>query len=736
MTFTSMADSNNSSLIVKQATVNDLPATYVLGSYSVRVTFHSQQTRAFNLIWALFDQKLIVKGSRIGIVGGGLAGMTAAAAAKLKGCDVFLYESEAQLMSLQRGNSTRYIHPNIYDWPLKDSEVDKTDLPCLNWSAAKADEVIEQIEQEWELLKEGIKVKTNRKVSKVFGYEGQPRIDINDPFDIEKFDCVILAAGFGVEKSLGDVPLRTYWENDNLHQKMKWAFLPKKILVTGCGDGGLVDYLRLRFTDFKHAKFTAEFLENESLKELRDKLLEIEANAPNDAEKAPVYFIDQYKGLTIDDALKDNIRSKLRSDTKVTLNSGSLTPLNGVSSILNRFAIYLLIAIEELTYIGGKIEAITKTGTGFSVVFDGHPQPEFFDDVIVRHGPVPLVQDLVPLSHVPVATEKDDPTARQLWPAGFYPKKADYELQELVLATPPYGKVISIIGSNGLFVSTNGEQDMTCDRQYSGSYERFLVVDAGEGKFALQNNGKYVTSQNGSLPVRCDRSVLNAWEKFEWIAGPEGIGIKGNNSRFVSSQYGSRAMTCNTPEMKSWEIFKIFAVHDVSNAVAKAEMVLLSFKDFAYRDFHIHELKIFEDNRETGETGRGDLTVNDGLLTISRSNKDGRLLMKIINYHIGGKELPCVPKTSDSPVLRRLNVRFEAKVTNGAQTLFIICKYTDKDQWIHNAFLKMIISDPDWEKYDRIIRLPANLDFVIDLVVRDVENDHSDLIIKDFTIAG
>ncbi len=471
-----MADSTNSSLIIKQATVGGLPATYVLGSYAVRVTFHTQQNRAFNLIWALFDQKIIAKGSKICIIGGGLAGMTAAAAAKLKECHVTLYESEDLLMSLQRGNSTRFIHPNIYDWPKTGSEINKTNLPCLNWSAGKADEVIEQIEQEWDLLKEGITVETARTVNKIFDFGGKPRISINDPFTIEKFDCLILALGFGIEKSLGDVPLRTYWENDNLHQKMKWGVLPKRILVTGCGDGGLVDYLRLKFTDFKHAKFTAEILENEPLKELRDNLLEIEAKAPNDSEKAPIYFIDQYKELTIDDALKVNIRSKLRSDTKVTLNSSSFTPLNGVASILNRFAIYLLIVIEELTYIGGKIISITKTNAGFSVVFDGHLQPEIFDDVIVRHGPVPLVQNLVPASHIPIKTEKDDPMAGQLWPSKFYPKKGDYQLQALSSSAPPYGKFISIIGSNGLFVSTNGVQDMSCNRQYSGSYERFLVV--------------------------------------------------------------------------------------------------------------------------------------------------------------------------------------------------------------------------------------------------------------------
>jgi len=547
-----MADSANSILIVEQARVNGLPLTYVLGSYAARVTFCSQQIRAFNLIWALFEQKIISEGSKVCIVGGGLAGMTAAAAAKLKRCNVTIYESGDQLMSLQRRNPTRYVHPNICDWPKNGSEINKTKLPCLNWSAAKTEEVVEQIDQEWELVKEGIDVQVRRNVRKIKENDGKPRVTINDPFITEQFDCVILATGFGIEQSFGDVPLRAYWDNDNLHQTMKWAKLPKKILVTGCGDGGLIDVLRLKLVDFKHAKFTVEFLENASLKDLREKLIKIEENAPADPEKTAIYFIDQYKDLPIDETLMSNIKSKIRSDTKVTLNSSLSTPLNSVASILNRFAIYLLIKLEELKYISSKVTSVTRTAGGFDVVFSEN-EPEVFDDVIVRHGPVPIIQDLIPSTHVPIKSKKEDLLAGQLWPDDFYAQKIEDGLKQVLLSSPPYGEVISIMGSNGRFVSSEGGGGpMYCNRQYSGSYERFLVVDAGKGKFALENYGRYVTSQNGSSPIVCDRPILNVWEKFEWVCGPEGIGFKGNNSCFISSRNGE-AMTCDIPVMKSCE---------------------------------------------------------------------------------------------------------------------------------------------------------------------------------------
>ena len=36
------------------------------------------------------------------------------------------------------------------------------------------------------------------------------------------YDCVILAVGFGEERSMLGVPFLSYWENDSLHQETRW----------------------------------------------------------------------------------------------------------------------------------------------------------------------------------------------------------------------------------------------------------------------------------------------------------------------------------------------------------------------------------------------------------------------------------------------------------------------------------------------------------------------------------
>ena len=135
---------------------------YVMGK--APVNFPAQQKRALNLAWALNEQwrkKDSDSGDgsggperKVAIVGGGLAGMTAAVALhilnpKLK---ITLFEGQSELFQLQRGTHHRYIHPTAFDWP--DREVGHesyiTGLPCLNWAAGPASKVAATVLRQFE----------------------------------------------------------------------------------------------------------------------------------------------------------------------------------------------------------------------------------------------------------------------------------------------------------------------------------------------------------------------------------------------------------------------------------------------------------------------------------------------------------------------------------------------------------------------------------------------------------
>jgi hypothetical protein len=127
----------------------------VIGTFAVGITVLSQQIRALNLAWSLVETGRVSTNvkppAEIAIVGAGFAGLTFAAALLKKEvrCKISLFEEHDTLLPLQQGSDTRWLHPHIYDWPDKGSEADVANLPLLNWTAARASDVVVQILQGW-----------------------------------------------------------------------------------------------------------------------------------------------------------------------------------------------------------------------------------------------------------------------------------------------------------------------------------------------------------------------------------------------------------------------------------------------------------------------------------------------------------------------------------------------------------------------------------------------------------
>src|SRR5262245_42967137 len=102
---------NDAHHVLERMRVEGMPRAYVLDCHAQRVTVLSQQFRAFNLVWALCDQGRLKGGDRVGVVGGGIGGLTVAAAAMLMRCRVVRTEENQQLMHVQLRNGRRPAHP-------------------------------------------------------------------------------------------------------------------------------------------------------------------------------------------------------------------------------------------------------------------------------------------------------------------------------------------------------------------------------------------------------------------------------------------------------------------------------------------------------------------------------------------------------------------------------------------------------------------------------------------------
>lgn len=438
------------SKLIRWMEVPGQPHVFALGNFARQVTFSSQQARAFNLIWALFKENRLTAGGRVAVVGAGLGGMTATLAALAKECHVDLFEHASQPCPLQRGNDIRFIHPNILRWPEAGSDRDDTDFPFLNWTAANVRGVIKQIDLQWNM-----RTSNNSRLNKFFNYRvnrlytsqsksgpQKPWLSANRLVDTTAkgndittsgyveftYDCVILAVGFGEERSIAGVPFLSYWQNDSLHQETGRG--KQSVLVSGCGDGGLIDALRLRLLNFDHAEFVRRFLNVDGAQQLFDDLRRIETALKPKASSPDIssQFQASYEALKVPPEIEKYFRETKRPDTTVTLNSPASGPLSFKASLLNRYATYLAMRYADLHYLSGRVTAERSDSGSFTIVLDrddiGVRETGPFDAVIVRHGPENVIGRLVPKAAIAemqsLWTTIDDITTQQHWQEDDY----------------------------------------------------------------------------------------------------------------------------------------------------------------------------------------------------------------------------------------------------------------------------------------------------------------------------
>ena len=203
---------------LRLAGVPEYPRVYILGCFTGYVTIHAQQVRALNLIDCLAKRGVLSGRSPVAIIGGGIAGLTAAAAAAVRGVSrVVVFEREEDLLVLQKTSEQRYIHPHIYDWPSPGALDDDAGLPILNWRAERAAEVVSHLSEAWNQIKKAsgrIEVRTRCGELAIQRTTLGPEVQSGGHW--EPFDTVILAVGFGRDAQSGT---DSYWTDSRIDGK-------------------------------------------------------------------------------------------------------------------------------------------------------------------------------------------------------------------------------------------------------------------------------------------------------------------------------------------------------------------------------------------------------------------------------------------------------------------------------------------------------------------------------------
>jgi len=239
------------------------PNLFVLGAFAKRLTIRSQQVRAINLIDAIQFYRYGLADARIAVVGGGIAGLTAAARALEYGGKVTVFEQNASLIGIQNSANHRWVHPNVYDWPYADDDTpagSDAGLEVLNWAAGNADVVSAKLLESWaEIMRnhaKSVNVRTYASVTSIRRQTDIYQVNWTDRTGgvarsiSDNFDIVILAVGFGLEPE--GVGRDSYWKPEGL----AWTGRPgsRRVLVAGYGDGALTDLMRVCLLGFDHER--------------------------------------------------------------------------------------------------------------------------------------------------------------------------------------------------------------------------------------------------------------------------------------------------------------------------------------------------------------------------------------------------------------------------------------------------------------------------------------------------
>lgn len=376
--------------IIEASLVKDREGiVFCLGPFARRVSFSAQQTRALNLVWSLNQRGRFKAGDQVAVIGAGIAGLTAAAGLIGHGCNVDVFDASADPVARQRHTDHRLVHPTVNQWPEQELSL-TTELPFLEWSAGVCSSVTKSIASQFEFLRGSNRVILNHEVvdlsdvaTGVVRIRTSPKLEDNRAYRL-----VIIAIGFGEEQKSADFDGVDYWRPDML-DILVTSNKVKDFLVSGCGDGGLIDALRVVHKDFGKGQLAYDVAAELEASPIADLIAagESAARASGDPKALAPAYQAAAKALLSDpayDATARRLDKSLRNGQVVYLLDRDLdAPFS-----LNAAPIHKLLVAHAREHGAISYRRGTASKSGGHVEFAGLRIPAPPEShVIIRHGP-------------------------------------------------------------------------------------------------------------------------------------------------------------------------------------------------------------------------------------------------------------------------------------------------------------------------------------------------------------
>jgi hypothetical protein len=206
------------------------------------------------------------------------------------------------------------------------------------------------------------------------------------------FDAIVFAIGFGAEPN-ATYGIRTpgYWEHSPFDFKGATVANPKRILVSGSGDGGLLDVLSAAIVDFQQENLLTlvpRLSERSFLRLARRAEKRIRRELSRDSARS---VLDIYDDLFSTDVAIEQVKSIVDRTHAVTFNSEVSGLFDQSTSALNRIAVYLLIRSQSIQARRARlstenIEDLNKQDPAEYIVSWPFGGTQSFDYIVIRHG--------------------------------------------------------------------------------------------------------------------------------------------------------------------------------------------------------------------------------------------------------------------------------------------------------------------------------------------------------------
>ncbi len=410
---------------------------YILGCYEEIKTFATQQGRALTFVHALHKSGRLKADTRLVVVGAGISGLAVAVGAAMVGVKVHLVEAkkEGEFLSHMSGAAHRFIHPHFYDWPFHRPIRHESDIPFFDWEAASASVVTRQILEAYQAKKQEVFERygerriieyAHQKVSRIYTRQREHEVCFaasqngDGPEEYIIGDIVVIAAGFPKERAvyavggprrwgvvtpgpkgvqigtpeLKDVPELApfilsdgYWVDDEQDfRRVKQGAVKgdarKYVIVSGQGDGALIDILRLCIVDFDH-KTLIEALcfgarspgmtgvagsarQDKGREEIYEKMGRAMKRATSSDEFKQADTNREREKL-IEEALADHpvrelfdlLAVKLDPDLRVINVTHDRSPFLNASATAHRLLVWALYLNRRVEFISGEVKCVT-----------------------------------------------------------------------------------------------------------------------------------------------------------------------------------------------------------------------------------------------------------------------------------------------------------------------------------------------------------------------------------------